>query len=108
MTFRVTHRYGGMETSSDLRVVAELLNELRGDPDDEHPDVAIEDTESGWSLSAFASGLVILEKPADRLNQPQHMRLPTLAEVRELFTMLARGEVDSVLGREWNPGYGSR
>jgi hypothetical protein len=107
MTFTVTHVDGSMDDGEDADLDA-IFVELDTYADVEHPDVAISDDDTGWSLSAFSSGLVVLENPEARSNQPQHMRLPTRAEVRELFAVLARGDVDSVLNREWNPGYGSR
>jgi hypothetical protein len=57
--FVATNRNGEMERDPSPERIDDLVRELDGPEDDEHPDVSV-DHESGWSLSAFPSGLVIL------------------------------------------------
>jgi hypothetical protein len=54
-----------------LRQVPRLLDELL-DSEIEHPDVAVTH-ESGWSLSCFPSGAIVLENVEDDDPRPRHL-----------------------------------
>jgi hypothetical protein len=108
MPYTVTHRDGGMDDGDgDGLDLGPLLAELDGDADEEHPDVAIRDDDTGWALSAFAGGLVVLENYDLPEGSPRHVRTTSRSDMHELFAMVARGDIDSLLQRDWSPGYGS-
>jgi hypothetical protein len=104
MRYRVTHRGGEMEMCQDLASIDVLIDELDAD-DPEHPDVAVGNG-SGWVLSAFAGGLVVLENPQEDVD-PRHRYCTNRAELRDLLTALATGDVATVEAVGWQPGYGS-
>jgi len=83
-----------------LDVLAELDAE-----DSEHPDVALVH-ESGWALSAYGSGLLVLEN-VEGDEEPKHMRNVARPEVAELWSLLATGDLQALESRQWLPGYGS-
>ena len=86
--------------------VAEVLAELDGPGDDEHPDVWI-DHSSGWALSAFVSGLLVWEKPEPEPEEgPFHMKDVSRVLAERLFLALTRDDLDTVHAQEWTPGYG--
>ena len=60
---------------------------------------------SGWALSAFPSGLVVWEN-IDGDGPVAHKRSVDRTEVRRLFGLLARDDVDAVASMDWEPGYG--
>jgi hypothetical protein len=62
--------------------------------------------ESGWSLSAFPSGLVTWENVEDDSVAPRHRSEVPLTELRELWLDLAAGNIERVDGESWLPGYG--
>ena len=101
--FIVTHRSGAMETSDDPGAIRSLLAEL-DDSDPEHPDVSVS-TEEGWTLSAFASGLVVFEN-VETGSAPRHKKNLDAKLVLSLMTMLAQGDLDDLEGQDWLPGYG--
>lgn len=95
-----------MASSPSAVEIAEIVAELDGMEDDEHPDVWI-DHESGWSLSAMPSGLVVwemVERGAE--TGPVHMKGVSRAEVERLFLAVAADELDTVNAQHWSPGYG--
>ena len=92
-----------METLSSPEAVGALLAELDAGDDAEHPDVAIAH-ESGWTLSAFPSGLVVWENVED--GEPRHLAGVSRERVRAMFDALAAEDLDAVEAQEWQPGYG--
>jgi hypothetical protein len=92
VSFFATHRDGAMERDPSLESLDDLIRELDID-DPEHPDVAVQH-ETGWSLSAFASGLVVWENveggPEQRVNGVSR------DDLRLLFRGVATGEVEEV------------
>lgn len=90
-----------LDGSSDplrLEDLPGLVDELE-DADDEHPDVAVGER-YGWSVDAYASGLVVLthaERPHDELVLHDVAR----SEVLAMFTELATGEIDALRARPW-------
>jgi hypothetical protein len=92
---------------SDEFVDADLDNlvaELDQSNDAEHPDVSVTH-DSGWALSAFPSGLVVWER-VDSDDLVVHRPWVDRTEVRRLFGLLARDDVDAVASFGWEPGYG--
>lgn len=72
--------------------------------DTERTDVSVTH-ESGRALSAFPSGLVVWEK-VDGDGPAAHRPSVDRMEVRQLFGLLARDDVDAVAAMGWEPGYG--
>ena len=100
----LTHRNG--QVSRDF-VDADLDGLVAGvdaPRDAEHPDVSVTHA-SGWSLSAFSSGLVVWER-VDGDGPVAHLPTVERTEVRRLFGLLARDDVDAVASMSWRPGYG--
>jgi len=61
MAFHITHRYGDMESSESVSILAELLRELDDDLEDtEHDSVSVSH-ESEWSMSVWRGGYVVFE-----------------------------------------------
>lgn len=101
--FFITHRSGAMETSDDPEAVRSLLAELDSS-DPEHADVSVS-TEDGWTLSAFASGLVVFEN-IESGSAPRHRRDLDPQGVLAMMIALARGRVEEIETEGWMPGYG--
>ncbi|WP_157995654.1 hypothetical protein [Thermomonospora amylolytica] len=99
-------RWGRMVEDPSPEEIAEILAELDGPEDDEHPDVWI-DHDSGWSLSAFSSGLLIWEKPEPAPEEcPFHMKDVPRALIERLFLALAADDLETMHKQPWSPGYG--
>ena len=102
MPAHVTHLGGWMEEARpDL--LERLLAELDS-ADDEHPDVSIGD-ESGWTLSAFSSGLLVWEN-VEEDDEPQHMKAVPRSTMLQHFHTLLAGDLDRLHQLPWSPGYG--
>ncbi|WP_198651548.1 hypothetical protein [Dyella sp. C11] len=82
--------------------MAALLESLRL-ASNEHPDVSLTH-ESGWSISAFRSGIVWLEN-IETGDGPWHMRGLSFVSMLELWVKLAEGHIESLLSLAWVPGY---
>jgi hypothetical protein len=104
MTYWVSNRDGAAFHNADAKVMAAVLAELDGPPDEEHPDVALTH-ESEWTLSVFEGGLVVWENVAED-DEPRHRRGLTRAEILRLWQALAAGNIDQVEAEDWQPGYG--
>jgi len=83
-----------MERDPTPERLDDLVRELDGLEDDEHPDVAVAH-ESGWSLSAFPSGLVVWENLEEPTTE-RRVRGVLRNQVRQLFDAVARGDVPLV------------
>ena len=103
MSFHARHLGGESSSPAHARWADELLDELAA-ATDEHPDVAAVH-ESGWSLSVFASGLIIWEN-VEEDSVPRHGRGLERASIVELLHALARGDIDTIERTDWRPGYG--
>ncbi|WP_260825689.1 hypothetical protein [Streptomyces sp. 15-116A] len=90
-------------TEADL---AALIVELDEPIDEEHPDVAVTDDDSGWNVSAFQDGTLILEKLDDSDVTPRHIRNVPRAEMLRVMRMLIRGDLLAIEQLDWHPGYG--
>lgn len=102
MAGHITHIQGDMEPAS-FEVLPALVREL-DNADIEHPDVSVSD-ESEWTLSAFASGLLVWENVEEN-DEPRHMAGVSRADVLRHFETLVRGDLDAIHSLPWLPGYG--
>ena len=96
----VAHLFGEMEPATAEALPA-LIAELDG-ADGEHTDVSIED-DSGWGLSAYATGLVIWENIDDNGVPAQQMTDVSREEMVEMFMEIANGNIEAVASRRWVP-----
>jgi hypothetical protein len=101
--FSITHVSGAMEQDPPVTALAELVDEL-ATADVEHPDVAVSH-ESGWTLSAFASGRVVWENVEDDEVAPRHLDGVDRGQVAAMFAALAAGDLPSIEEHSWRPGY---
>jgi hypothetical protein len=99
----VAHLFGEMEPAS-TEALPGLIAEL-DNADGEHTDVSIED-ESGWALSAYATGLVIWENVEGDAGTEQQMTDVSRDEMVEMFTEIANGNIEAVASRPWEPRHG--
>ena len=82
----------------------QLIAELDGPDDPEHPEIAVSD-DSGWTLSAFPSGLVIWED-VEGGDAPRHRTFVSRHELLDLLLALTRGDVATIDWGAWVHGYG--
>lgn len=104
MVAALTHRNGQMSKDFVDADLDRLVAELDAPYDAEHPEVSVTH-ESGWALSAFPNGLVLWER-VDGDGPVTHLPMVERIEVRRLFGLLARDDVDAVASLSWEPGYG--
>jgi len=104
----ITHRPGYSEDYAAEKIPG-LIAELDAYDDDEHPDVFVSHS-SGWTLSAFPSGLVIWEKLADDPDDEvaaRHLRGISRDRQAELMTHCGNAEFDLLERLPWTDDYGS-
>src|SRR5947208_17176177 len=82
---------GAMESDPPLERLDALVRELDGPDDPEHPDVAVTH-ESGWTLSAFPSGLVIWENVEAEAADERRASGVSREQVRVLLGAVAQGD----------------
>jgi hypothetical protein len=99
----LTHVDGGCDELAELAQLEQLLAELDA-ADREHPDVAVS-VESGWTLSAFANGLLVWENVESDAS-PGHRAGLSRAEQLRVMTLLAVADLEAVEAMGWEPGYG--
>ena len=104
MSFHGSDLMGASLPEPTLDEMRELLSQLDR-ADGEHTDVSVVH-ESGWSLSVFASGLVVWENVESEV-PPQHQRDVPRDRALDLWLRLARGDIESIAGEPWRPGYGA-
>jgi hypothetical protein len=80
----------------------EVLDELDAS-DPEHPDVWLTH-ESGWTISAYESGLVVWENPEQR-TEPRHMTGIAREAVLAMWIELSRGDLAAVEAQPWQLGH---
>jgi hypothetical protein len=103
MSFFAHNRSGETLREPSTEDMAALLESLRL-ASDEHPDVSLTH-ESGWSISAFRSGIVWLEN-VETGDGPWHMRGLSFHSILELWGTLAEGHIERLRSLAWVPGYG--
>lgn len=104
MSYFAYDRMGRTVSSPSPAEMSSLLASL-AQPDPEHPDVSLSH-ESGWCLSVFVSGLVVLEN-AETGEGPWHMRLATPQHALHLWQLLSDGNIATIQAQPWAPGYGA-
>jgi hypothetical protein len=102
MAVYLPKRLGETVDNPDSSELAAALEELRT-ADTEHPDCRLAD-ENGWTVSAFDSGLVILENPETR-EGPWHMRGISKTEIVRLWSLLAFGKLHEIRQSPWVSGH---
>lgn len=103
MPCHLTKRWGqGIDNPSDKDLLSALDELKRNDP--EHPNRWVSD-EHGWSLSAYEGGLVVLEN-IQTGEGPLRMRGVTPQSVHKYWRLLIEGDMASLKGLSWKPGYG--
>ncbi|MEU9113228.1 hypothetical protein AB0D04_15945 [Streptomyces sp. NPDC048483] len=90
---------GGTIDSPDAETMRRVLDGL-AEADDEHPDVSLSH-ESGWCLSAYASGLLVWENAEDNTVHPGEMHEVGRDEILRLFGLLAAGDIGALDGLPW-------
>ena len=103
MNFFAHDRFGGSISRPTEEQLRNLLESL-STPDEEHPDVSLQ-SESGWCVSAFGSGLVVLEN-VETGEGPWYLANQRTEQVLALWRAIAfNGAVDIHLD-PWLDGYG--
>ena len=103
MNYFAHDRMGKSIPRPTLKQMQGLLDSLLAQ-DFEHPDVSVQ-TESGWCISAFESGLVVLEN-VETGEGPWHLPDQRVDQVLGLWTKLVSGDLTSVRSAPWANGYG--
>lgn len=101
--FHTTDIDGISELNPSSKKMREILASL-DDPDtesEEYPDVSLVHDSSGWSLSAFPSGVVTFENLDDKDRAPRYIRNVSRDEAHRMWLELSRGEIESLNGRQW-------
>ena len=101
MAFHAYTRIGASIAQPTEEQMRALLDSL-ADSDDEHPDVSVTH-ETGWSISAFHSGLVIFEN-VETGEGPWQMRSVSRDATLALWMLLAGGNIQEIRERPWLPG----
>jgi hypothetical protein len=102
MTYFVETRWGGSEDSPSVERMKEILAEL-DKSDAEHPDTWLTH-ESGWTLSAHETGLLVWDH--EEAARTRHMRDVPRSHVLDLWTKLSAGLVDEIEREPWCSGTG--
>ena len=112
MTYYAVDRWtGGGEDNPPVERLREILQELDVH-DPEHPDCWLVHRQTGWSLSAFSSGLLIWQNDGgtdpdtDLIDYPgaRHLKGVSREKVLELWLKLAVGDIVAVEAEPWLPG----
>jgi len=87
----------------DIDQLRELIESLSEDEIDDydHPDVALVDDDSGWSISLYPNGTATLENLEDADQSPRYRKGLRPEAALELWLMLADGELNSLLSMPW-------
>ena len=97
----LTKRWGESVADPEYGDLVAALEELSVD-DLEHPDCWLEN-EDGWVISAFGSGLVILDRPTGE-DGPCYLNAIPKEEVLRLWKLLRDGQVDEIRLSPWTRG----
>ena len=103
MAFYVQTRWGGSEESPSKERMIVILSEL-DHSDAEHPDAWLTH-ESGWTLSAHESGLLVWEN-GESDTSPRHILGVPRERVLDLWTKLAAGLIPEIEQEPWRAGNG--
>lgn len=103
-TTYLTKRWGEGIQSPHRQELVEALSEL-DKPDAEHPDCWL-NTEDGWSISVFESGLIIFQN-VETGEGPWHMRSTSKETALELWQLLQENNIAALQNKPWAAGYGN-
>lgn len=104
MSFNLVTRTGeGIYEPTLADMQAALADLKRHDP--EHPDCYLTHDESGWTLAAYGSGLLVWENYTQAPGNGRHLRT-THALVLKHWQTLAAGNIAEIEKLPWQPGYG--
>lgn len=101
--FILTDLWGAMEQSDDPEAIAALVKTLDA-ADQEHGDVSVSQP-SGWTISAYANGNVVLGNVEDRSDKPRHMKGLSRSDAVRLMKSLAADDFKALEAEPWIPGY---
>ncbi|MBN8459946.1 MAG: hypothetical protein J0M04_19125 [Verrucomicrobia bacterium] len=104
MTYYVQRRWGDSEDEPTEAKMRECLADL-DTHDPEHPDTWLEH-ESGWTLSVFESGLVVLENLRED-GEPRYIQQVSREESLRMWLLLSRGALEEIESLPWKDGYGT-
>ncbi|WP_299539048.1 hypothetical protein [uncultured Streptomyces sp.] len=99
MTYFMYDITGSPVEEPDAEAVRTIVAGL-SEADDEHPDVSLTH-QSGWSLSAYAGGLLLWENLEDDKGVPGVIEKASTEDVLRLFALLADGRTDDVESEGW-------
>ena len=97
MSYHTTDGDGLTELSPSRARLADLLDAL--DADENFPEVTLSH-DNGWSLTAYASGVLVLEH-LDRDDAERILRDVPRPRVLSLWLSLARGDLATVRREPW-------
>ncbi|GHH36373.1 hypothetical protein [Streptomyces candidus] len=100
MTYFMYDVHGNAVDEPDADTVRRLVQEGLAATDTDNPDVSLTH-ESGWSLSAFAGGLLLWENVEDETAAAGSLDKVAEEEVLRLFALLSGGEVEKVAELDW-------
>jgi hypothetical protein len=106
VTFHISHRYGGDDSSPPLGSLPALLDEVDEDPNDkEHVGVSVVH-ESGWAIGVDSGWVVTLENVEDLDIEPRHIVAGSDRRlVHELMRAAAEGDLATLEAQPWHAGY---
>jgi hypothetical protein len=102
--FGIVHVDGSGENNPSPAMIDALYDELHASADFPDAVVWLENDETGWALSAFPGGKLVLEKSGDQSSSRHMLNADKMLTV-SLWKRLASGDHDYVLQLPWKPGY---
>ncbi|MCX5203289.1 hypothetical protein OG897_17785 [Streptomyces sp. NBC_00237] len=100
MTYFMYDVHGNAVDEPDAATLRTLVVDGLADPEAVNPEVSLTH-ESGWSLTAYAGGLLLWENVEDEEAGAATLDEVEGEEVVRLFGLLAEGEVAKVAGVGW-------
>ena len=104
MSCHIVTRYGQSIYDPTPPEMQAALAELKAH-DPEHPDCYLTHDESGWTLAAFGSGLLVWENYTAPEAGARHIRTTHTLTLKH-WEALAAGHVDQIEALPWQRGYG--
>jgi hypothetical protein len=105
MSYGVRHIHGSSDDTPELDRLGDLYDELQ-EADEEYFDVSVTHEESGYVITAYESGYVLLDNMAaiDKPVEYMHIDGVTREQVIDMWRTLATGNIKSILALPWRPG----
>lgn len=103
MTYFMYDVQGNAVDEPSAETIRTLVVEGLAEPEAANPEVSLTHG-SGWSLTAFAGGLMLWENVEEGEDDSAHALTLDDVEKEEaarLFTLLAAGEVEKIAGLDW-------